>query len=85
MRVTRRTRPSRVGFGASIGRRRLLHASTSPEETVPEESGFPTLAVLIRFSPPETPPALGERFGRDHLDRHDAQTAVAVASSARGR
>ena len=85
MRVTRRTRPSRVGFGASISRRRLLHTSGSTDETAPEESRFPTLAVLIRFDTPDTIAARGDLLGRDRLERNDAQTAVAAASSARGR
>ena len=85
MRVTRRTRPSRVGFAVSIGRRRLLHTSGSADGSAPEETKFTTLAVLIRFDAPESTPFAGEPFGRGRIDRHDAQTAVAASSSVRGR
>ena len=81
MRVARRTRPTQVGFAASIGRRRLLqtfdsHSATTPHHPIATDS----LRMVIRldFSSPDSALAAeaeGVRF----------QPALAGSSSDRGR
>ena len=83
MRVTRRTRPSQIGFAASIGRRRLLQTfDTHPAQTTNEPLSTDGLRMVIRldFSQPDSAIA-------DHQDAEafQLQPAVAASSSARGR
>jgi hypothetical protein len=73
MRVTRRTRPSQVGCGASIARRRLLHASasdTEPPAELQDPRSLADLPIVIQFD-------FEHGEDRDH-------ELVAATSSARG-
>jgi hypothetical protein len=83
MRVTRRTRPSQIGFAASIGRRRLLQTfDTHPERSRNGPLSTDGLRMVVRldFSQPDSAIA-------DHQDAEafQLQPAVAASSSARGR
>jgi len=83
MRVIRRTPPSRVGYGASIGRRRLLHTyveeSVEPaEETSPAD---PDLDFLIHLNVD----ASREAANLIRWQRGESQTLIATVSKARGR
>jgi hypothetical protein len=83
MRVIRRTPPSRVGYGASVGRRRLLH--TYVEETVdPEEQTVlanPDLDFLVHLNVD----ASRHAANLIRWQRAESQTLVATLSKARGR
>lgn len=48
MRVTRRIRPSQVGCGATIGRRRLYAASLFKDETAAEAPPVARMAFVIQ-------------------------------------
>ena len=79
MRVIRRTRPSQVGCGSSVARRRLLHASgTFDTREVP----LPSLMLLVRLNAQGTPLTRLVPPVRDEDDRDETQTAVLVGSSA---
>jgi hypothetical protein len=86
MRVTRRTRPSQVGFAASIGRRRLLQTfDAHPVDSRIDPLSTDGLRLVIRldFSP-------ADAANIADAERQDAeatrfQPAVAASSSARGR
>jgi hypothetical protein len=83
MRVTRRTRPSQIGFAASIGRRRLLQTfATHPEGARNEPLSTDGLRMVVRldFSQPDS--ALTEHHDAEAIR---LQPAVAASSSARGR
>ena len=83
MRVTRRTRPSQVGFAATIGRRRLLQTfDTHPERTRNEPLSTDGLRMVVRldFSQPDS--ALTEHSDAETIR---LQPAVAASSSVRGR
>jgi hypothetical protein len=47
MRVARRVRPSQVGYGASVARRRIYAASILPEVPAAEPVAAPRIAVII--------------------------------------
>ena len=83
MRVTRRTRPSQVGFAASIGRRRLLQTfDTDQAEIENEPLSMGGLRMVIRLDFAPTDPV-----GPEHQDTEAIrlQPAFAASSSARGR
>jgi hypothetical protein len=48
MRVTRRIRPSQVGCGATIGRRRLYAASASTSDSATETLQISRLSLIIQ-------------------------------------
>lgn len=81
MRVTRRTRPSQVGFAASIGRRRLLQvfdAQQAPTRSEPLTTDGLRLVIRLDFSQPDVGVLPEAEEGR-------RQPAVAAPSRARGR
>jgi hypothetical protein len=86
MRVTRRTRPSQVGFAASIGRRRLLQTFDPPSAATRNDS-FSTdgLRMVIRLDFSQTDAAIGEEPEPHDAEAIRFQPAAAVPSSARGR
>jgi hypothetical protein len=47
MRVTRRVRPSQVGCGATIGRRRLYAATASAANARNDDSSVPQISLII--------------------------------------
>ena len=90
MRVTRRARPSQVGCGASIGRRRLLHtqASEVPLTAENHEQGSMaglTMVVRLDFHDAREMPAEPAHSRQVQGDRLQSQEPGATASSARGR
>lgn len=90
MRVTRRTRPSQVGCGTSIGRRRLLHTQASDEPLIAEthhEESMAGLTNVVRldFHDAREIPAEPARSRQVQGDRPQSQEPVATVSSARGR
>jgi hypothetical protein len=81
MRVSRRTRPSQVGFAASIGRRRLLQAfdaEPAPIKTEPLSTDGLRLVIRLDFSQP------GAGFVAEAEDNR-LQPTVAPSFRARGR
>jgi hypothetical protein len=81
MRVTRRTRPSQVGFAASVGRRRLLQTFDSPPTAARSEPlSTDGLRMVIRLEYFQPDPAIFA--DRDDIRR---QPTSAPSSSARGR
>jgi hypothetical protein len=80
MRVTRRIRPSHVGCGATIGRRRLYAASQTRGATVAETPQLPRVAFVIQPDGRMHALALADEQGRDH-----ASEAELIALSASGR
>lgn len=88
MRVTRRTRPSQVGCGASIARRRLLHtrADPSPPAAEPHDQGsMDGLTMVVRLDFHDGIETPGEPDRTLHGDRRQTQELAAAASSARAR
>ena len=88
MRVTRRTRPSHVGYGASIGRRRLLHtqADHSPPATEFHDQGsMAGLTMVVRLNFHDASETPGEPGHALHGDRRQTQELAAATSSERGR
>ena len=86
MRVTRRARPSQVGFAASIGRRRLLQTfDLHPAQTRNEPLSTDGLRLVIRldFSGTETT-IVAPADARDG-EPGRLQPTVGASSSARGR
>jgi hypothetical protein len=85
MRVPRRIRPSQVGCGATIGRRRLYaaSASTNPEST--DKSQIAHLAFVIRADGQLVSSVDAFGFHSDLEQQNYASTAELVESSARGR
>jgi hypothetical protein len=88
MRVTRRTRPSQIGFGASIGRRRLLHthADRSPAAESRDLGSMAGLTMVVRLDFHDATESPGEpgRAPQVQDDRLQTQAPAAVALSARG-
>jgi hypothetical protein len=92
MRVIRRTRPSRVGCGSSVARRRLLHASGSTEETTTSESSLPSLMLLVRLNQQRVPltqigspaHAWSQKQEQESKDGDGIQSRELAGSSARG-
>lgn len=81
MRVTRRTRPSQVGFAASIGRRRLLQAfDAQPAPTRSETLATDGLRMVIRLDFSQSDVGVFPEAEEGRL-----QPAVAASSRARGR
>jgi hypothetical protein len=93
MRVIRRTRPSQVGCGSSVARRRLLHAKGPVEELGPAEPALPSLMLLVRLSQQGVPlNNTGVRVStdwrtqeRDQATSEGDQSRILAGSSARGR
>jgi hypothetical protein len=86
MRVSRRTRPSQVGFAASIGRRRLLQTFDAlPAETRSDPLSTDGLRLVIRLDFSPTDSAIVAEAERQDAEATRFQPAVAVSSSARGR
>jgi hypothetical protein len=87
MRVTRRTRPSQVGCGASAARRRLFHAQANASPPALDFRGPVSKAELSmviqidRFDAGETPTRRAQRTGADGLED---QVLVVAGSSPRG-
>ena len=80
MRVSRRTRPSQVGFAASIGRRRLLQAFDPQPAAKIEPLSTDGLRMVIRLD-------LNPSASGNVLETGDGrlQTAAVASSRARGR
>ena len=86
MRVTRRTRPSQVGFAASIGRRRLLQTFDPPTAATRNEPlSTDGLRMVIRLDFSQTDSAIVEETEHHDVEMTRFQPAVAVSASARGR
>ena len=86
MRVTRRTRPSQVGFAASIGRRRLLQTfDAHPAETRSDPLSTDGLRMVIRLDFSPTDSAIIADSEHQDAEATRFQPAVAASSSARGR
>jgi hypothetical protein len=88
MRVTRRTRPSQVGHGASIGRRRLLHtqANDSASDAESHDQGSMVgLTMVVRLDFHDASETPGEPDHAFHGDRRQTQQLAAAASSDGGR
>ena len=86
MRVSRRTRPSQVGFAASIGRRRLLQTfDTHPARISNEPLSTDGLHMVIRLDFSSTEPAIVTPTDAQDGAPGCVHPAVAAASSARGR
>jgi hypothetical protein len=87
MRVSRRTRPSQVGCGASVARRRLLHAQASDSSATPEsldQFSIADLSMVIeldRYGARNTP---AEPAQQNRSDQRQKQVPVVAGSSARG-
>ena len=87
MRVTRRTRPSQVGCGASIGRRRLLHTQASDTPPAPksqDQAAMTGLTVVIQLDFLNARETRIDPAHRTRGDRLQTQAPVAAAASARG-
>lgn len=86
MRVIRRTPPSRVGYGASVGRRRLLH--TYVEETAESVEqpllAAPNLDFLVHLNV-DTSREAANLIRWQCSDASGPQTLIATVSRARGR
>ena len=84
MRVSRRARPSQVGFAASIGRRRLLQTfDTHPTPTRSEPPvSTDGLRMVIRLDFSQTDSTAAESQDAEAI-RY--QPVLAASSSARGR
>ena len=90
MRVTRRARPSQVGCGASIGRRRLLHTQASDVPLTAEthdQASMAGLTMVVRLDFHDASELPGEPAHSQQVqcDRLQSQEPVATALSARGR
>ena len=86
MRVSRRTRPSQVGFAASIGRRRLLQtfdAQTAESRNASLSTDGLRLVIRLEFSQAEASGAADANFQDTEAIR--TQPAVAASASAPGR
>ena len=87
MRVTRRTRPSQVGYGASAARRRLLHAQAhdSPLALEPRDPvSVADLSMVIPLDFFSAREMSSEPVQRTRGDRLQNQERLAASSSARG-
>lgn len=83
MRVIRRTPPSRVGYGASVGRRRLLH--TYVEETIEPGEQTPLTDPHLDFLVHLNVDASRQAANLIRWQRGESQTLIATVSKARGR
>lgn len=83
MRVIRRTRPSQVGCGASVARRRLLHTSSLPATPELGEPSISPLAGLVSIDARDLA-RIGDRRA-DLADALPAPMPVHHSASARGR
>jgi hypothetical protein len=86
MRVIRRTAPSRVGYGASVGRRRLLHTyveetAETVEQTTLTDPDFDTMIHLKVDAPREAANLIRWQRG----EARSSQTLIATVSRARGQ
>lgn len=80
MRVTRRIRPSQVGCGATIGRRRLYAASISRDAAPAETPPVSHVAFIIQPDGRIQAVPLSDDVGRE-----PATHAALIASSVSGR
>jgi hypothetical protein len=86
MRVIRRTLPSRVGYGASVGRRRLLHTYVEdPIESIESPVvAHPDLDCLVHLNVDASREAANLiRWQRGEAS--GTQTLIATVAKARGR
>lgn len=86
MRVIRRPLPSRVGYGASVGRRRLLHAhgeETAESSEQPSRSD-PDLDFLVHLNVDASREA-ANLIRWQQKNASGSQTLIATLSKARGR
>lgn len=87
MRVTRRIRPSQIGCGSTIARRRLLHAQTHDAQLrqPSPDHGSPTgqaTVIEIDFAGARESP--GELEFRHRVDRPVAHPSIVDDARARG-
>lgn len=83
MRMIRRTRPSQVGCGASVARRRLQHSSSSPATPAADEAAVSPLARLVPIDARDLA-GIGDRWA-DLSDTEPARFQVGHLASVRGR
>jgi hypothetical protein len=86
MRVIRRTPPSRVGYGASVGRRRLLHTHGEETAATVEQASFadPNLNGWI-YLKVDAPREAATMIRWQRGEAGSSQTLIATVSKARGR
>jgi len=86
MRVIRRTPPSRIGYGASVGRRRLLHTYVEETAESVEQSHLaaPDLDFLVHLNV-DTSREAANLIRWQRGDASGPQTLIATVARARGR
>ena len=87
MRVSRRARPSQVGCGASVARRRLLHVQASDSATNPVSQDQPSVtdfSMVIEIDLSAARKTLVEPAQRIWREHRQDQVTVFASSSARG-
>ena len=86
MRVIRRPVPSRVGYGASVGRRRLLHTHVEETTETVEQATLtdPDLDYLIHLNV-DAPREAANLIRWQRGEASSSHTLIATVSKARGR
>ena len=86
MRVIRRPLPSRVGYGASVGRRRLLHThGEETAETVEQPSRLIPISISWIHLNVDASREAANLIRWQRGEASGSQTLIATVSKARGR